>query len=138
MPRMKHQGIQMIQTIAQDTVRKSVQAPPVALSAARTVLVVEAPGALRMLNDKPAQQGVVMTQLRMLNPRMLAQVRPDAVIGPLIAASWDSLDLGLALEEMGYQGAFYILTRPLPRTELVLRELRACCPNLSIRLIETP
>lgn len=128
----------MIQSSVHDVIPIPVQASPVALKNARTILVVEAPGALRLVGNEPVRQGVVMTQLRMLNAGMLAQVRPDAVIGPLIAGNWDSLDLGLTLEELGYRGAFFILTRPLPRTELVLRELRACCPNLSIHVIETP
>jgi len=128
----------MLRTIAQNTGLRPVPPPPVTLRAAKTVLVVEAPGALRMLGDAPSQQGVVMTQFRMLNAGMLARVRPDAVIGPLIADGWDSLDLGIALEEMGCRGTFYILTRALPRTELVLREVRACCPGLTIRVIETP
>lgn len=112
--------------------------PPASLRHARTVLVVEAPGALRLLGDDPVQQSVVLTQMRMLNARMLAQVAPDAVIGPLITADWDGLDLATTLEEMGYCGAFYILSRPLPRAELVLHEMRACCPGLTISLIETP
>lgn len=111
--------------------------PPAVLCHARTVLVVEAPGALRLLDASPARQGVVMTRLDMLNARMLAQVAPDAVIGPLIAGGWDSLDLATALEDMGYGGTLFILTRPLPRAELVLRELRACCPALTIALLET-
>lgn len=112
--------------------------PPTSLRHAHTVLVVEAPGALRLLDDNPSKQGVVLTQFRMLNARMLAQVAPDAVIGPLIADGWDSLDLATALEEMGYRGTLHILSRPLPRAELVLREMQACCPDLSIALLETP
>jgi len=147
----------MIRSNAQNITMRPAAPPPAALRDARTVLVVEAPGALRLLNNTPAQQdtgqhhsgqniatlrdtarqSVVMTQLRMLNPRMLAQVRPDAVIGPLIGDGWDSLDLAIALEEMGYRGSFFILSRPLPRAELVLREVRACCPLLTITLVET-
>jgi len=128
----------MIRPSAQNpSLRLPVQ-PPAALRLAHTVLVVEAPGALRLLDDNPARQGVVLTQLRMLNSRMLAQVAPDAVIGPLISDGWDGLDLAIALEEMGYRGELYILSRPLPRAGLVLREMRACCPMLSIALIETP
>ena len=111
--------------------------PPAVFCQARTVLVVEAPGALRLLDASPARQGVVMTRLDMLNARMLAQIAPDAVIGPLIAGTWDSLDLATVLEDLGYGGTLFILTRPLPRAELVLRELRACCPTLTIALLET-
>ncbi|MFN7003674.1 MAG: hypothetical protein ACK4NW_09625 [Roseinatronobacter sp.] len=80
----------------------------------------------------------MLTQLRMLSARMLAQVAPDAIIGPLIADGWDSLDLATTLEDMGYRGNLYILSRPLPRAELVLREVRAFCPALTINLVETP
>ncbi|MCC5968465.1 MAG: hypothetical protein JJU15_00780 [Pararhodobacter sp.] len=127
----------MIRSIAQTTNLRPVPPLPDALRQARTVLVVEAAGALRFLERNPMQQGVVMTHMRMLNLHMLAQIAPDAVIGPLIGPGWDSLDLGIALEELGYEGTFYILTRPLPRAELVLRELRGCCPTLTIKLIET-
>ena len=128
----------MIRPSAQNTSLFPPVPPPATLRDARTVLIVEAPGALRLLNDNPARQGVVMTQLRMLNARMLAQVAPDAVLGPLIADGWDSLDLATALEDMGYRGSFHILSRPLPRAELVLREVRSCCPGLTISLVETP
>ncbi len=112
--------------------------PPANLRHARTVLVVEAPGALRLLEDNTAQPGVVLTHMRMLNPRMLTQVAPDAIIGPLIADGWDGLDLATALEDMGYRGTLFILSRQLPNAELILHEMRACCPKLSIALIETP
>lgn len=128
----------MIRPSAQNISLHPLIQPPDTLRQARTVLVVEAPGALRLLSDNPGQQGVVMTQMRMLNARMLAQVAPDAVIGPLIADGWDSLDLATALEDMGYHGSLHILSRPLPRAELVLREVCACCPGLTISLVETP
>ncbi|MFN3953036.1 MAG: hypothetical protein ACK4LQ_01195 [Pararhodobacter sp.] len=113
-----------------------IRASAADLHALRTVLVVEAPGALSLLQPAPGRQSVVITQYGMLRTAMLAQIRPDAVIGPLIRGGWDILDLGEALEACGYAGPLFILSRPLPRAELVLRELGAVCPRLSIRLIE--
>lgn len=114
-----------------------IRASAADLRALSTVLVVEAPGALSILQPAPGRQSVVITQFSMLRAAMLAQIRPDAVIGPLIRGGWDILDLGEALEAGGYAGPLFVLTRPLPRAELVLRELCAVCPRLSIRLIET-
>lgn len=115
--------------------------PPIRASAAdlaglRTLLVVEAPGALGLLNPAPGRQSVVITRMAMLGASMLGQVRPDAVVGPLIREGWDVLDLGERLEAAGYGGPLFVLTRPLPRAELVLRELGAVCPRLQIRLLE--
>ncbi len=107
-----------------------------AIDAARTVLVIDAPESLRILTPRPDRQTVVLTQRRMLCQSMLSTVRPDAIIGPLIASDWDIVDLGMDLESMGFRGDLYALTRPLPRAELVAREVGAVCPGLNVRLLE--
>ncbi len=108
-----------------------------ALQAALTVLVIEAPDALRFLAPRPDGQAVVLTQMRMLSAQMLDTVRPDAIVGPLITSEWDIVDLGIALESLGYSGDLYALTQPLPRAELVVREVGAVCPRLTVHLLET-
>lgn len=106
------------------------------LAAARTVLIVDAPAALDFLSRRPGEQGIVLTQRHLLSEAMLRNVGPDLVIGPLITPDWDVVDLGLHLQSLGYQGNFYALTKPLPRADLVLREVSAVCPSLTVRLIE--
>ncbi|MCB1397210.1 MAG: hypothetical protein H6898_01735 [Rhodobacter sp.] len=127
----------MMQTKTYDHAPAAPQPLDRALTAARTVLVVDAPSVLRLLHRQPGRQSVVVTQKRMLTAEMIATVRPDAVIGPLITANWDIVDLGLALEMLGYTGDLYALTRPLPRAELVIREVSALCQGLKVRLLET-
>ena len=61
----------------------------------------------------------------------------DAIVGPLISSDWDIVDLGTTLESLGYSGNLYALTRPLPRAELVVREVGAACPGLTVHLLET-
>jgi len=106
------------------------------LKAARTVLVIDAPSALRLLTPRPGIQAVVVTQKRMLCETMIQTVRPDAIIGPLITPHWDIVDLGVELERLGYRGDLFALTQPLPRAELVIREVSAVCPDLNVRLLE--
>lgn len=107
------------------------------IGTALTVLVIEAHDALGFLDLAPHRQSVVLTQKRMLSQQMLDTVQPDAIIGPLITAEWDIVDLALQLESMGYSGTLYAVTRPLPRAELVVREVAAVCPGLSVHLLET-
>ncbi len=107
------------------------------IGTAQMVLVIEANDALGFLDLAPHRQSVVLTQKRMLSARMLQTIQPDAIIGPLISAEWDIVDLALTLESMGYCGALYAVTRPLPRAELVVREVAAVCPGLSVHLLET-
>jgi len=129
--------VQMMQTKTYDHAPAAPQPLDRVLAAARTVLVVDAPSVLRLLHGQPGRQSVVVTQKRMLTAEMIATVRPDAVVGPLITANWDIVDLGLALEMLGYAGDLYALTRPLPRAELVIREVSALCQGLNVRLLET-
>ncbi|MCL4676311.1 MAG: hypothetical protein KJZ59_09895 [Pararhodobacter sp.] len=103
---------------------------------AQTVLVIDAPAALRSLSPRPGRQSVIVTQKRMLGAAMIRAVRPDAIIGPLITAHWDIVDLGIELEQLGYRGDLFALTLPLPRAELVIREVSAVCPALNVRLLE--
>lgn len=103
---------------------------------ARTVLVIDAPSSLRQLKPQPGQQSVVVTQKRMLSTDMIRRIRPDAIIGPLITPDWDIVDLGLELERLGYRGDLFAMTQPLPRAELVIREVSALCPALNVRLLE--
>ena len=106
------------------------------VESARCVLLIDASEALSVLSPRPGHQSVVLTQMRMLCKSMLANVRPDAIIAPLITADYDIVDLGILLEDLGYRGDLYALTRPLPRAELVILEVGAVCPRLNVRLLE--
>ncbi|WP_417586214.1 hypothetical protein [Pararhodobacter oceanensis] len=107
-----------------------------ALITAQRVLVVEAPAVMELLSPKPGAQSVIVTHKRMLNAAMLDSIRPDAIVGPLISPDWDIVDLAITVSALAYSGNFFVLTQPLPRAELVIREVRAVCPNLTVKLIE--
>lgn len=106
------------------------------LRSARCVLIVEAQDVLGLLSPAPHRQSVVLTQKRMLTRQMLETVQPDAIVGPLITSAWDVVDLAIVLEDLGFAGDLYALTRPLPRAELVVREVGAVCPRLTVHLLE--
>lgn len=103
---------------------------------ARTVLVVEAPGVLPLLESDPGRRSVVAAHMSTVGPELMLRVGPQAVVSPLIARGWDILDLGLILADLKFRGTLYAHTRPLPRASLVLRELREACPGVDITLLE--
>ena len=121
--------------LPQETSTTLVPVAP-SLTEARRLLLVDASDALPLLAPRPDRQSVVLTQMRMIGSIMLKNVDPDAIIAPLIATHWDIVDLGILLEELGYTGMLYAMTKPLPRAELVLREVGAVCPRLTVRLLE--
>jgi len=129
-------SVRMMQTKAKtQNILHPVSATRV-LGDARTVLVIDAPSSLCQLTPRPGQQSVIVTQKRMLCESMIRTIRPDAIIGPLITAEWDIVDLGLELEKLGYRGDLFALTQPLPRAELVIREVSAVCQALNVRMLE--
>ena len=106
------------------------------LANAGSVLLIEASEALSLLDPRPGVQTVVITHRRLLSATMLQTVQPDVIVAPLIASSWDLVDLAATLDRLGYRGIVCALTRPLPRGELIVSELSSLYPTLSFRLLE--
>ncbi len=121
--------------LPQEDCTKLVPAPR-SIKDAGTVLLIDAAEALSLMTPRRDRQSIILTQMRMLNSGMLQNIAPEAIVAPLITADYDIVDLGILLEDLGYAGDLYALTRPLPRAELVIREVGAACPRLTVRLLE--
>jgi len=79
---------------------------------------------------------VVHTRMRHLTRELLDRVRPDTIVAPLMTPRWDVLDLAEVLTDMGYSGPMVMQSPPLPRADLVLGELQALFPELSLAFVE--
>lgn len=101
----------------------------------RRVLVV-GPVRATLHGDTFGDDLVVHTQLRHLSRALLDEVRPDAVVAPLITPDWDVLDLAAQLSGLGYSGPLVVRSRPLPRADLVLGELQGLFPSLTLAFVE--
>lgn len=58
----------------------------------------------------------------------------DFVASPLVAQHFDALDLACELDLAGYTGKYLVLTPPLPRPEIIQREIAQLCPDLTVEL----
>lgn len=79
----------------------------------------------------------IYTLFSMIDRRLLNDVQPVAVLAPLITASYDILDVAMLLDSHGFRGTLFIQSKPLPRADLVMRELTALCPSLTLTLVVT-
>ena len=79
---------------------------------------------------------LVHVELPHLDAAWLVRFQPDLVISPLIARSWDILDLAEKLVASGYSGPLMVQTGPLPRAELVIGEIKSLFPELSLIFVE--
>lgn len=121
--------------------RSIPQAGPLSVVAStgrrRRVLLV---GPTRQAGSTLAAEGDLLIHARLpfLTAAFLAEVRPDLIVAPLIGPGWDVLDLAEALRQAGWRGALAIQSRPLPRAELVLDEVRALYPGIEVSLSDLP
>jgi len=63
---------------------------------------------------------------------------PCLVAAPLFWPEGDALDTLRVLSLLGYPGPVRVVAPPLPRPEIVRRELRADCPGLDIEIVAVP
>jgi len=59
----------------------------------------------------------------------------DCIISPLMSEHFDALDLARELDAAGYRGQYLIVAPPLPRPDLIRRELSAIAPDVGIELL---
>jgi hypothetical protein len=63
---------------------------------------------------------------------------PRLVAAPLFWPEGDVIDTLRVLSLLGYPGPVRVVAPPLPRPEIVRRELRADAPGLDIEIVELP
>lgn len=63
---------------------------------------------------------------------------PDAVCTPLLAPTFDILDVVERLVKFGFQGRLIAVTPPLPDARAVRREISAECRGFGLELVVVP
>lgn len=70
-----------------------------------------------------------------LDPALVARLRPDRVICPLLARDFDASLLAQRLAGWGYRGRLTVIAPRLPDRAMVQRELSAAAPTLSVEVV---
>ncbi len=68
-----------------------------------------------------------------LTADILQSFAPHFVVSPILTPSFDILELAQLLYDLKFEGGYRILVdAPLPRPDVVLREVGAQCPGLDV------
>jgi len=70
-----------------------------------------------------------------LGAGLIAAVRPDIVLSPLMGPRFDALDMARCLCRSGFSGLYRAVAASLPRTDLICREVRATTPDLDFGIV---
>jgi hypothetical protein len=78
---------------------------------------------------------VLYVDFHELTPEMIVAIAPNLVVSPLVAISFDCIDLAVLLQEAGFNGRYRALSRPIPNPRLVRREINDLCPDVDFDLM---
>lgn len=70
-----------------------------------------------------------------LGPAMIARIRPDRVVCPLLARDFDASLLAQRLAGWGYRGRLTVIAPRLPDRAMVQREVAAAAPLLKVEVV---
>ncbi len=73
-------------------------------------------------------------QFMALPKSAFASLAPRLIVSPLIAESFDALELATKLQEFGYQGRYRVVAKEVPNPELVAREIRFVAPAINFAI----
>ena len=79
---------------------------------------------------------IVVVSYDHLTTTTLATVRPDLILAPLLAASFDIVDVGARLNAMGFRDRLRAFSEPLPDVGAVVREVRVQFSDIDFGVIE--
>ena len=68
---------------------------------------------------------------------MIRVLAPGVILSPLVAGTFDCLDLAQILRDAGYRGAYRAIAPALPAPQLIRHEVGALCPGLDFDLIDS-
>lgn len=92
----------------------------------------EVPVALRGISGV----SITVTPLGSIDAAFLTEQQPDVILAPLMTPDHDIFDLARILLDAGYTGALRAYCEPLPRPELVRRELAQIWPDGDFDILE--
>ena len=121
---------------------KAVIGDPLSVSAAdRThgTAVVLAVGDTRMWSEQgrrlPSDGHVHFAEFHEVTRDLLVGLRPRLILSPLLARTFDCIDLAQRLGALGYRGPYRAIDIGLPDPGLIVREVRSLVPGLDFEVM---
>jgi|GEM_PF-838392 len=118
--------------------KATFKAAPNALAGQAAVLVIDAPEAMALIADLDPRPAAIMVQWARLDATLLARIKPDCIVLPLLRSGFDVAQALQRLTALGYCGKVCALSPALPDRAMVEAELRAFAPGLTVDLLEIP
>ena len=70
-----------------------------------------------------------------INAALLETQRPEAVVSPALARSFDCIELACLLHSLDFRGVYRATAYDLPNPHVIENEISELCPRLDFRII---
>ena len=86
-------------------------------------------------NVLPARD-VAFIAFEQLDENLLASLQPSIIFSPILARSFDCIELAVLLQRLGYSGAYRAVSADIPNPGLIESEVRQLCPQVDFRIVK--
>lgn len=83
----------------------------------------------------PSDGHVVFAEFHEVTDELLATLAPRLVLSPLLARTFDCVDLAQRLGKLHYRGPYRAIDMGLPDPALIVREVRSLVPGLDFAVV---
>jgi hypothetical protein len=83
----------------------------------------------------PSDGNVFFVEFHEVTDELLAQLTPRLILSPLLARTFDCVDLAQRLGTLGYAGPYRAIDSGLPDPALIVREVRSLVPGLDFGVV---
>lgn len=100
-----------------------------------SVLAVGEPDQWKQQGNAFPSSGVTFVAFHEVTESTLNEINPSMVYSPVLAPTFDCIELALLLHNLGYTGAYRAMAKDLPRPALIEREVKQICPRVDFRIM---
>ncbi len=86
----------------------------------------------------PPIDGVKVIPISALDQKSIAEIAPETILSPLIADTFDALDVAERLHDFGYLGRYCALSETLPNRHAVIQEVNSHAPSVWFDILMMP
>lgn len=100
-----------------------------------SILAVGEPNDWRNQGNVLPSNGIAFVAFSDVTEATLEHFSPEVIYSPVLAPSFDCIELALLLNNLGFTGAYRAVASDLPKPELIVREVRQICTRLDFRIV---
>lgn len=100
------------------------------------VLAVGDPAEWKDQGNLLPSSGISFVSFSEVTEDLISQHRPRVVFSPVLARSFDCIELAILLCKHGFTGGYRAMAESLPKPELIEREVRQLCPRIDFKIVK--